>query len=414
MTTENCVTIAVRDTGGGISAEHLPHVFDRFYQAGDAYAEDSHGTGIGLALAKELVELHQGTISVESEVGKGSVFAIRLPIGKAHLQPEEIRPNAELGMGNAELLRRDDILASSEAANTYSAPQSKNSEIDTSEFRIPHSEIDTSEFRNPNSAFPEGTVRIPHSEIALVVEDNPDMRAYIREILAETYDVIEAENGRVGLEKAVEIIPDIIISDVMMPEMDGIQFCEKIKTDERSSHIPVILLTAKSSGESKLEGLETGADDYLVKPFDSAELLVRMKNLIKQRRELRERFRQEITLAPENIALTSADAKFLQRIIDTVEENIDAADFGVRELSAVVGMSRSQLHRKLKALTDQPPLEFIRSIKLKRAAALLEHHTGNISEIAYQVGFSNPSYFAECFRKLYGISPREYSRQVDE
>jgi YesN/AraC family two-component response regulator len=246
------------------------------------------------------------------------------------------------------------------------------------------------------------------------VEDNPDMRTYIRELLVQSYEIVEATNGQEGLDKAAEIIPDIIISDVMMPEMDGFQFCEKIKTDERTSHIPVILLTAKSSGESKIEGLETGADDYLIKPFDSTELIIRVKNLIEQRRKLRERFGREITLEPKNIAITSADGRFLQKMMDVIEENIEATDFGVEELSDKVGMSRSQLFRKVKALTDQSPFEFIRTVKLKRATVLLENHTGNISEIAYQVGFNNPAYFAECFRKLFGVSPKEFVSQSKE
>lgn len=389
LTTDNCLLITVKDSGSGIPPEHLPHIFDRFYQANETHVQDAQGSGIGLALTKELVELHHGTISVESEAGIGTTFTISLPLGKAHLAPEQISDVEDAGVRAKHPL--EDI------------------ETHVEEFARDASSL---RHRSLNPPLPEEADT--QSPIVLLVEDNPDMRAYIREILADTYDVAEAANGRAGFEKAAEVIPDIIISDVMMPEMDGIQFCEQIKTDERTSHIPVILLTAKSSGESKMEGLETGADDYLVKPFDKSELLVRVKNLIKQRRELRERFRQEISLAPENIALTSADAKFLQRVIDAVEENIEAADFGVRELATVVGMSRSQLHRKLKALTDHPPLEFIRTIKLKRAAALLKHHTGNISEIAYQVGFSNPSYFAECFRKLYGVPPREYSSKVDE
>jgi signal transduction histidine kinase/ligand-binding sensor domain-containing protein/DNA-binding response OmpR family regulator len=368
------VQIRVKDTGSGISADHLPHIFDRFYQAGDTYVKDTHGSGIGLALTKELVELHYGTIKVSREVGKGTEFTVRLPLGKEHLKPEEILSETEIQ--ELDVASGITPLASPLIGGKEEGPQSTTS----------------------------------NDKFILIVEDNSDMRAYIRDILEQSYKVVEAADGQIGFEKAAEVIPDVIISDVMMPEMDGFQFCEKIKTDERTSHIPVILLTAKSSGESKVEGLETGADDYLIKPFDASELRVRVKNLIEQRRKLRERFRQEITLEPHKIAITSADANFLQRVMDAVEKHIES-EFGVTELSNEVGMSRSQLHRKLRALTDQSPVGFIRTVRLKRAAALLEHHSGNISEVAYQVGFNNPAYFAECFRKLFGISPKEYASQ---
>ena len=311
-------------------------------------------------------------------MGKGTEFTIRFPVGKDHLKPEEIV----------------DVSPPSKIKGDVTIP------IFPEEINEEKLELSSNKETTPSQ----------DNTIALIVEDNPDMRSYIRELLVQSYKVMEAADGQDGFEKATEIMPDIIISDVMMPEMDGFQFCEKIKTDERTSHIPVILLTAKSSGESKVEGLETGADDYLIKPFDSSELKVRVKNLIEQRRKLRERFRREITLEPQNIAITSVDAKFLQRVIDAVEKHIES-EFGVAELSNEVGMSRSQLHRKLRALTDRSPLEFIRTIKLKRAAALLEHHAGNISEVAYQVGFNNPAYFAECFRKLFGVSPKEYTSQ---
>ena len=366
------VEIKVADTGSGIPSEKLPHIFDRFYQVDDSYTKDAQGSGIGLALTKELIELHHGVIRVSSEVGKGTEFTIRIPLGKDHLNPEEILPPLE------------------ETIVTNVAPE------------------DIIEEKTQSSTFNKSTSP-KEDTIVLIVEDNPDMRTYIRDTLNEFYKVVEAVDGQKGFEAATEIIPDLIISDVMMPEMDGFQFCNKIKTDARTSHIPVILLTAKSSGESKLEGLETGADDYLTKPFDSRELLVRIKNLIEQRRKLREQFAKEITLEPQEIAITSTDAKFLQKVMHEIDQHLEDVKFGVVELSEKVAMSRSQLFRKLKALTDQTPHQFIQTFKLKRAAALLEQQAGNISEVAYQVGFSNPAYFTECFRKLFGVSPREYA-----
>ncbi|MCB0293837.1 MAG: response regulator, partial [Calditrichaeota bacterium] len=221
------------------------------------------------------------------------------------------------------------------------------------------------------------------------------MRAYIRDFLMQFYDVVEAVDGKEGLAKAAKTHPDMIISDVMMPNMDGFQFCEKIKTDPRTSHIPVILLTARASGESKIEGLETGADDYLTKPFDAKELRVRISNLIEQRRKLRERFRREIIVQPGDITVTSIDEKFLQRAISIVEANISESDFNIDQFCSKIGMSRRTLNRKLRALTGLSTNEFIRLLRLKRAGQLLRNKSATIVEIAYQVGFNNPSYFAE-------------------
>ena len=369
------VEIRVGDTGIGIPAEDLPHIFNRFYQAGDAHA-DTPGSGIGLALTKELVELHHGEIRVVSEVGKGSIFIVRLPLGKAHL-------NAEFGIRNAEL--DEEVIHLDTDKSTRSA-SSRDSQVPS------HSAL-----------------RTPHSAIVLIVEDNPDMRAYIRDFLMQFYDVVEAADGEEGLAKAAKTHPDMIISDVMMPNMDGFQFCEKIKTDPRTSHIPVILLTARASGESKIEGLETGADDYLTKPFDAKELRVRISNLIEQRRKLRERFRREIIVQPGDITVTSIDEKFLQRAISIVEANISESDFNIDQFCSKIGMSRRTLNRKLRALTGLSTNEFIRLLRLKRAGQLLRNKSATIVEIAYQVGFNNPSYFAECFRKQFGKSPSEYA-----
>ena len=373
------VEIKVTDTGTGIPADHLPHIFDRFYQAGESYAKDTHGSGIGLALTNELAELHHGGIEVSSEVGKGTEFTIRLPLGKDHLKPEEVVESKPL-----EGYREYEIL-------------------DSQIIKVPEEREDSLISK------PSGDSKTP--PILLIVEDNADMRAYTRELLVGSYKVIEAADGQKGFEKAAEIIPDIIISDVMMPEMDGFQFCEKIKTDQRTSHIPVILLTAKSSGESKVEGLETGADDYLTKPFDARELRVRVKNLIEQRERLRERFQEQILIHPSAVTATSMDSRFLKRAIEFVEEHLDDTGLDVNQFSKEMALSRSQLNRKLRALTKQSATEFIRCLRLKRAAQLLEHHSGNISEIAYEVGFTNPSRFAEYFRKLFGVSPSKYVSQ---
>ena len=234
------------------------------------------------------------------------------------------------------------------------------------------------------------------------MEDNVDVRAYVRRYLVPTYQVLEARDGKEGVEKAREMIPDLVISDVMMPKMDGYELCKTLKLDEKTSHVPIILLTAKAGQENKIEGLETGADDYLTKPFDAKELLVRVKNLIELRRKLRERFKASVPLKPGEIAVTSMDDVFLNKVMAAVEQHMGDEDFHIEELGAVVGMSRVQLHRKLTALTNQGPGEFIRYIRLHRALELLQKDAGTISEIAYKVGFSDPSYFSKCFHKQFG------------
>lgn len=375
---EKFVKISVKDTGTGIPIDRLEHVFDRFYTRADDLSKEHEGIGIGLALTKELVELHHGEISVASEAGKGAEFTVCLPLGKDHLTEDEF---VEMGKEQGAIGLR---------VKTPLPQPSNNPAIQPS--------IDP-------AIQPQAT----SNQIILIIEDNPDMRAYIREQLRDLFQVKEAEDGEEGIEKAVDTIPDLIISDVMMPKMDGYQLCARLKTDERTSHIPIVLLTAKSSGESKIEGLEHGADDYLIKPFDSHELLARVRNLIEQRRRLRERFGKEIKLQPRDIAITSADEKFLERAMAVVEAHISEADFDVETFGWKVGMSRKHLHRKLKALTNQAPREFIRTLRLQRAARLLEQHAGNVTEVAYEVGFNSLSHFAKAFKEQFGVLPKDFA-----
>jgi signal transduction histidine kinase/DNA-binding response OmpR family regulator len=385
------VKIAVRDTGCGIRADRIGRIFDRFFKADDSTTREHEGTGIGLALTRELVELHKGKISVRSVEGRGSTFIVLLPLGKDHLKAGEIaaEPADHLegtGLGESamvERVRKKSITRLNGAEGEYTV--------------------------SAGGGQKPGARSTRKSAIILIIEDNADLRAYIRDILYSENRILEAADGAQGLDAAVESIPDLIISDVVMPRMDGFELCRRLKTDERSSHIPVILLTARASGESKLTGLETGADDYIIKPFDSRELSARVKNLIEQRRKLRERFSQAVTLKPSEIAVTSADEKFLRRAIDIIENHLSDADFRVDQFGREIGLSRVQLHRKLRALTGKSATGFIRAIRLQRAVVLLEHRYGNISEIAYEVGFSKPSYFAECFRKQFGCLPSEYT-----
>jgi DNA-binding response OmpR family regulator len=244
--------------------------------------------------------------------------------------------------------------------------------------------------------------------LLLIVEDNKELSAYIASHFQGHFVVIEASDGKKGLQQAFATIPDLIISDVMMPVMDGIELCKQLKTDERSSHIPVILLTAKAGEKSKLEGLETGADDYLTKPFSGAELQTRVHNLIEGRKRLRERFSREVTLQPADIAVTSADEKFLERIMAILEANFMEASFSLESFEKEAGLSRTQFYRKLKALTSQAPGEFLRNFRLQKAVMLLKGGHGNISDVAYSVGFNSLSYFTRCFKEFYGKSPSEY------
>jgi DNA-binding response OmpR family regulator len=240
------------------------------------------------------------------------------------------------------------------------------------------------------------------------------MRSYIREHLIQNYRVLEAAHGKEGLDIANREIPDLIITDIMMPEMDGITFCSTVRRDERTSHIPVVVLTAKEGRDNKIEGLETGADDYLTKPFDARELMARIKNLIHQRQQLRKKFSHQITLQPKDISITSVDGLFLEKVESTIEKCLSDYDFGVPQLQDALAMSKTQLHRKMKALTDQAPGEFLRNYRLKRAAQLLAKQGGNITEIAFAVGFGSLSYFTRSFKDLFGKSPSEYSQSQKE
>jgi signal transduction histidine kinase/ligand-binding sensor domain-containing protein/DNA-binding response OmpR family regulator len=366
--------IRVEDNGIGIAKERLDKIFDRFYQVDGSHTREGEGTGIGLSLTKELVELHKGRIEVESEYGKGTTFKILLPLGNAHLKPEEIVERETTEKKNIAETEFE-LIAEREKVK-------EKSEIDLI--------IDT------------------QKPLLLIVEDNSDVRKYITSHLEKEYRILEASNGEEGLKEAFGHIPDLIISDVMMPKMDGFELCEKIKTDERTSHIPIILLTAKATDKDKISGYETGADDYIMKPFDSNVLKVRIKNLIDQRRKLRDQFRKEGLVEIEAKNITSIDKKFLKNIILAINKHLSDTSFGVETLANETSMSRRNLVRKLTALTGESPGDLIRRARLTQAAKLINQNFGNISEIALEVGFSNPAYFSKCFSEQFGLSPSEY------
>jgi signal transduction histidine kinase/DNA-binding response OmpR family regulator len=381
LTAENSkmqfVEIKIKDSGIGIDQEEISKLFDRFYQVDSSFTKEQQGSGIGLALVKELVELHNGSISVESKVGQWTEFTIYIPLGKEHLNKEEI----------AEEKETDVILH--ETKNLMTSYIEENGGKMNAYNDVKMGEDKT---------------------IILVVEDNYDMREYIKESLGIEYFVEEAINGEQGVRKAENLIPDLIISDIMMPKMDGNELVRVLKNDERTSHIPIIILTAKSGQESKLEGLETGADDYLTKPFDTKELQIKVRNLINIRKKLQEKFSRLTYLltAQQDEKIMTMDEKFIFKVRSIIEKHISNQEFSVEHFADLMFMSRVQLHRKFIALINKSPGEFIRSFRLKRAAKLLMNKYGNISEVAYDVGFNTPSYFSEAFRKYYGCSPLEY------
>ena len=363
------VRIEIMDNGCGIPADQIPYIFDRFYQTDDSQTRKHEGTGIGLALTKELVSLHKGAIKVKSDPKRGTTFTVTIPLEASAYQDQEILASPASATGPNQIQAETNI-GSSESSNTM----------------------------------PEGT----DARIVLVVEDNRDLRGYIKKHLPN-YRVLEAPDGSKGLKIAIKYVPDLIISDVMMPKMDGIALLQALKTNEKTSHIPVILLTAKADLPSKLEGFETGADEYLTKPFDALELQTRCENLIEQRKLLRNKFSSTVILKPKDIAITSTDEIFLRKVMETIEKYLDDSSFSVETFQREVGMSRMQLHRKLKALTDFSATEFIRVQRLKRAAQLLTDSDAAISDICYRVGFNSLSYFTKCFKEQYGVTPSDYA-----
>jgi signal transduction histidine kinase/CheY-like chemotaxis protein/AraC-like DNA-binding protein len=369
--------IDVTDTGIGIPESKHEVIFERFYQLNHNPGNTVGGAGIGLALTRELLALHHGSITLESTEGKGSRFSVILPMDKTYYPASEL---AEV--------------------RTYARPQMQGHAINFVTFPP-----ETNTFKEGESTEGEDAEDLPQ---VLVVDDNADMRLYIQQVLNTHFLLSFAENGNEGFEIACNNVPDLIITDVMMYPVNGIEFCTNVKNDERTSHIPVIMLTALSGSQDKITGLETGADDYISKPFSPQELLIRANNLIAQRKKLRQLFSSAMNIEPRSITVTSADEKFLQKLILLIEDNIDNPDLDIEFLLHNIAMSRSQLHRKIKALTDQPITGFIRIIRIKRAAQLMEQKFGNVSDIMYAVGFNNLSYFTKSFREVYDMPPRDY------
>lgn len=370
--------IEVEDNGIGIEKEHIDKVFDLFFEIPTHNQEQinyNKGTGIGLSIVKNIVNLHKGSISVENKSTKGVVFRVAMLLGRNHLQDKEILKDFKIS---------DDL-------EQYTA------QLSTPEV-IQQDDINDIEITNDKLTI-------------LIVEDHKVLRNFMKNLLKEEYNVICAENGEVGMKQALKYIPDLIVSDVIMPKMVGTELCSKIKENIKTSHIPVILLTSRSSLIYKIEGLESGADDYISKPFDLAEFKLRIKNLLGSSQRLKTKFSAEDNFLPSEITVSSLDEQLLKKAFKIVEENISNEQFDIPFFCSELGVSRTMLFTKIKAWTNFTPNDFINEIRMKRAAQLLELNKLNISQISYKVGFNNPKYFSKCFQKKYGVTPTEYSNK---
>ena len=364
------LSICICDTGIGVEQTAISNIFNRFYQADNSDTRLYEGTGIGLALVKELVELHEGTVKAfrnEELTGlNGITIAIEFPIG----------PISEISLENA-------IETEHQALESLKI-QKKNS------LEIPDIKFD--------------------KKIIVLVEDNVPIRTFIKNLLQPNYKIIEANNGEEGIEQTKKVIPDLVITDVMMPKLDGISMVRVLRDDEKTSHIPIIILSGKATLEDKLEGLETGIEAYLTKPFSVKELQLIINNLIQQREQLRKKYQNKFVVASDQIPLTSVDQQFLEKAIKHIKDNLENVDFSVEHLADKMCLSLSQLHRKLQALLDQAPGQLIRNIRLQRAAELIKQNTGSLADICYQTGFNDQTYFSRAFKNQFGCSPSAYKK----
>ena len=358
------VMISVADNGCGISSDELPYIFDRFYQAKNA----GRGTGIGLAIVKAFTELHHGEVSATSIEGKGSTFTIHIPV----------RQKGEVTNQSTEKIEQ--------LVEPSSAEEVPNQARHIDELIQPY-----------QTDKPE----------VLIIDDNIDIRTYLRSVLSEKYNVSEAADGKAGLELARKIVPDIVLSDIMMPVMDGLAFCQQLKTDKAISHIPVILLTARSLDEQRAEGYEHGADAYLSKPFSLRLLLSRIDNLIESRKKLNQTWSKGVEDDEIGNISNEIDKSFLKQLRKIIQENLANSDLSVEQIGDEIGLSRVQLYRKVKALTGYSPVEIVRKARLTRARHLLQTTERTVSEVAYAVGFSTPSYFSKCYKDEFGENPKK-------
>jgi len=378
------VALRVSDTGPGIPEDEISDLFDRFHRGDASRRTHSDGSGLGLALAQELTELHDGTIEVESEVGLGSTFTVCLPIR----EPED-----------EQAISWDDQPGEDRPETAVQSP-SPNGEPDQGEYR----------FENDVSA-DEETAASPADDrpTLLIVEDNAEVRTYLRKQLTDDYCIQEAQDGQAALDCARAEPPALILSDVMMPEIDGVELCRRVKSDDTLRDVPVLLLTAKAGDEAEVEGLDAGADAYVEKPFSMATLRARIQNLIESRAALRDQYGDEVTMAPSGVSVTPEAEKFYEEACAVVEAHIDASGFTVEQFAGAMSVSRSTLRRRLKTATGQTPAEFVRHLRLERAAQLLQEDADlRVYEVADAVGYESPDHFGRLFREHFEVSPSQY------
>ncbi len=375
---DNYLSVTVSDTGVGIAPHELERIFDPYYQASHTNALRRQGTGIGLALARQFAERHGGQLTVASTQGVGTTFELRLPLGLAHFRPEDFAPTDE-----------------------------------------PVTELETTGLELPVLATenkPSGEAPLPATSPArvLVVEDNDELRQYLKELFTADYAVQVAEDGVAGWDATLAYPPDLIISDVMMPRRDGLELCRTLKSNPKTCHIPLVLLTARTAETHELEGLEMGADDYVSKPFNPSLLQAKVATLLRNRRTLQEFYQRRILLQPSEIKVADADREFLEKAMQVVEQHLSDTEFNVQALVDKMAMSSSAFYRRIKTITGQTAVEFIRDVRLRRAAQLLAQSSLRVSEVSFEVGIQNTRYFREMFQKLYGMLPSEYARQHRE
>ncbi|WP_373843592.1 hybrid sensor histidine kinase/response regulator transcription factor, partial [Bacteroides heparinolyticus] len=391
---EKSVSVGVEDQGIGIAENKKKSIFLRFENLVDRGLFNQSSTGIGLSLVKELVEMHKAVISVDSKLGEGSCFKVDFLKGKEHYDDgvEFLQDDAA-----ARVEMAGQVMDADEAVHSHTAEQEELQEQEDEEAAV-------------------------DKETMLLVEDNSELRLFLRTVFASEYRVVEAVDGVQGMSKALKFLPDIIISDVMMPEKDGISMTRDLRADMTTSHIPIVLLTAKTSMESKVEGLEFGADDYITKPFSATYLKARVKNLLMQRRKLQELYRADLISsgtaassltaegaeeqkAPE---LSPNDRKFMDKLRELMEKNMDNGDLVVDDLVQELAVSRSVFFKKLKTLTGLAPIEFIKEMRINRAVQLIETGEYTMTQISYMVGINDPRYFSKCFKQKMGMTPTEY------
>lgn len=358
--------IFISDTGPGIPEEDRQYLFSPFFQSSNNREIDARGTGLGLALVKELIELHKGKVAVESSSENGTTFTLSFPVAKQAFDESEIA---------IEEIKEPVIIT-------------------------------------PEEPEPENEAEIPQGEQSmLIVEDNVDLARFISSIFNDNYSITRARNGREGMQLAIEKQPDIIISDVMMPEVDGFTMLTKLREDQRINHIPVVMLTALGEAESRLKGFRAGVDDYLAKPFSADELRARVDNLVEQRKILAVKYRERFITAATPVAAESVDEVFIKKVVTVIEEHLGDPSFSVEKLAEKMILSRAQLFRKLKTLMNVSPNQLLTDIRLQRASELILSKAGTISQICYRVGFNDPSYFTRRFRQKFGVTPGEFAER---